>query len=620
MALTVNEAILDRAIKHGIFLERYKGQVARDIIAYMNDSMFPALQEQILRRLSTFTARGFDPGPGATNRLQLMQYAVNDIVRGGMQTAKGLVVDDLVKMAKVEGQFSTQLFDSLTPLQVQWSLPSAGLLRQVVTQRPFGGALLKDWFQKMALDTRNNVMRTVRYGIASGQTTDEIVRELLGTRAAGYKDGILDATRRSANALVRTAASSVATQAREEVFKENEDILDGEMWVATLDDRTCVECGALDGVKFEIDDGERPPIHPNCRCTMVPVVKSWKQLGIDLEEAPPGTRSSMDGEVPSTVNFEDWLNGQDEATQAEVLGATRADLFRSGDLTIKDFVDTDTGKLMTLDQLKAAEPDVFSQGKSVLEDIPPSKWSEDELRKQVVDYQNEVVSGFGGFGKVMGIVDELPSGGLYFLDPVSSSFRAQVEAAYQAVPLNITKMIQGEGYRVLAMNSTTLATNDVFKGLGADIIGVHSPREQVIAIAEYNGLGYRNNAPYNTVMHEVGHFVDGHTMVDNGVFVHLSSSQDFMAGAMQDLADTTIRPEGPMGNHALDYFTAPLLRTDELKSGKELWSELFANWMGGHDDISDDLLANYPEAWKAFKAQMSFYKIANQMAPGTYGI
>ncbi|WP_440952042.1 phage head morphogenesis protein [Methanococcoides sp. FTZ1] len=42
-------------------------------------------------------------------------------------------------------------------------------------------------------------------------------------------------------------------------------------WLAALDERTCDQCGPLDGKKFKFGGSQQiPPIHPNCRCTILP--------------------------------------------------------------------------------------------------------------------------------------------------------------------------------------------------------------------------------------------------------------------------------------------------------------------------------------------------------------
>lgn len=91
----------------------------------------------------------------------------------------------------------------------------------------------------------------------------------------------------------------------------------------------------------------------NCRSRTLPYLKSWKELGIDLKEAPPGTRASMDGQVAASTTFPKWLRRQPIAVQEEVLGVTRAKLFREG-MPIDRFIGRDL-KPLTLAQIRARE-------------------------------------------------------------------------------------------------------------------------------------------------------------------------------------------------------------------------------------------------------------------------
>ena len=121
-----------------------------------------------------------------------------------------------------------------------------------------------------------------------------------------------------------------------------------------MDSRTTDVCISLDSKVFPVDEGERPPMHFQCRSTTVPILKSWKELGINLKEAPPGTRASMDGQVPDTLTYSKWIKGQSVSVQNEVLGKGKAQIFRRGKLPITRFVDA-RNKPLTLKQLTSLE-------------------------------------------------------------------------------------------------------------------------------------------------------------------------------------------------------------------------------------------------------------------------
>lgn len=49
------------------------------------------------------------------------------------------------------------------------------------------------------------------------------------------------------------------------------------VWRTAADERTCPECGALDGQTWPEDrPGPEPPLHVNCRCRVVPHHTEWR--------------------------------------------------------------------------------------------------------------------------------------------------------------------------------------------------------------------------------------------------------------------------------------------------------------------------------------------------------
>ena len=148
--------------------------------------------------------------------------------------------------------------------------------------------------------------------------------------------------------------------AREQTYAENEDLIKGVQWVSTLDDKTSPVCRGRDGIVYESDRGPRPPAHPNCRSTTTPVLKSWKELGINLKEAPAGTRASLNGQVPATETYNSWLKKQPVEFQDDVLGPARGKLYRKGGVSMDKFTDA-SGDQYTLKQLRRREAAAFKK-------------------------------------------------------------------------------------------------------------------------------------------------------------------------------------------------------------------------------------------------------------------
>ena len=91
----------------------------------------------------------------------------------------------------------------------------------------------------------------------------------------------------------------------------------------------------------------------------MPVVKSWKELGIDLPESAKSTRAAYDGQVPENLTYGEWLKGKSAEFQDGVLGKTKGKLFRAG-MPIDRFVNR-TGDVLTLDELRKKDAAMFAK-------------------------------------------------------------------------------------------------------------------------------------------------------------------------------------------------------------------------------------------------------------------
>lgn len=207
------------------------------------------------------------------------------------------------------------------------------LAKALIDRDPIRGELMADAFSGMSDRLVTKLRREIQLGMDESRTLDEIV---------GPVRELLDVTTGEAEAIVRTAVNDIANVAHMETWKANRDVTKKYRFVATLDERTCLQCAELDGKEFDYDDDSapQPPMHWNDRCVTVPVI-DWEGLGVE----PPdeGERASADGAVPASRVYEDWLRDQPKDKQAEILGASRADLFRAGKVDLKDLVRTDGG-------------------------------------------------------------------------------------------------------------------------------------------------------------------------------------------------------------------------------------------------------------------------------------
>lgn len=342
---TVNEQLLDRAIRHAHAIERYKAGEVRRIVRVLDEKVLPDLHAKLQARLERARLRGFDSSSRQTQRYRDLIAAIDEEVRVGVATLVSEAKPALYLLARHEAEWLVETIRTVVPVEIDLLAPSPQLLRSVVTSRPFQGRLLRQWWGSVSSATRARLREQLEIGISAGESVPSITSRFRK---------VTDVARRNVEAVVRTAVNHVTTHATSAVAEANRDIVKGEQVVATLDHRTTVICASLDGKVFPVGEGERSPFHVNCRTRMITVLKSWKELGIDLKEAPPGTRASMDGQVPGKWTYQDWLRRQPRAVQDEVLGPGRARIFRAGRVKLDRFVDNRLRPL-SLEELRALD-------------------------------------------------------------------------------------------------------------------------------------------------------------------------------------------------------------------------------------------------------------------------
>ena len=351
--MNVNDAIRDLEIRHQVHLQRLSSGLLSQLIRIL-DNADAEIVAKLLARGATLE------GSFTSVRLEKLLEAIREINHEAHVLVGRELRKELLAVAGYESRYQQQLIQSVLPIRWDFVSPSAELLKAAVTARPFQGRLLKEWVSELDEAKFRRLRDAVRFGVVQGETVDQIVRRVRGTRAMRYADGVMQIGRRGAEAMVRTAVAHTTTVGRNELYQANSDLIAGEQWVSTLDTRTCPQCMGLDGQRFEIGKGKQTPAHIGCRCIRVPVTKSWRDLGFDIDDQPPATRASMSGQVSATETYGSWLKKQPASVQDEALGPTRGALFRKGGLPVDRFTNR-VGDELTLDQLRRLDEEAFQK-------------------------------------------------------------------------------------------------------------------------------------------------------------------------------------------------------------------------------------------------------------------
>jgi SPP1 gp7 family putative phage head morphogenesis protein len=179
------------------------------------------------------------------------------------------------------------------------------------------GNTVKKSFLGIAQAEAKRLNQVVRSGLLSGETTTDIVKDLVGNLRKDQKGSLSQllaqggAATKSANSqvmtIVRTTVNQVTNTASQTVYKANPDVTEEYRYVATLDSRTSPVCRDLDGQIFKYNQGPVPPQHFGCRSTTVAVV-NYKKYG--FTPPPAGKRASVGGPVPANTTYGKWLYGE----------------------------------------------------------------------------------------------------------------------------------------------------------------------------------------------------------------------------------------------------------------------------------------------------------------------
>jgi SPP1 gp7 family putative phage head morphogenesis protein len=353
---SVNTKLQDLAILRAAYLEKLKNGDVRKTMQFINDELLPEVVGKLSERLARADAAGVDRGPLTTERLSEVGSVLEGVLGNGIgKKTKDLIEKSLIKTGESEARWQVKTLTEMTkPLGLSYSMPSTAIIRQVVKERaPFGNTI-SEHLEGISTRAAGEIKKELRLGISQGESTDQIISRVRGTIDANYEDGVFEKVRKNVAAVVRTSTNYVVNQAREETIKANEDIIGSVKLVATLDDRTSLICAARDGEVYPINEGPRPPFHPNCRTMVVPITKSAEELGLEgiLQDGDEDilARESMDGEVPADYTYEEWLAEQDEETQKKVLGLERWQMWTDGQISLRDLIN-DKSQVLTIDDL-----------------------------------------------------------------------------------------------------------------------------------------------------------------------------------------------------------------------------------------------------------------------------
>lgn len=363
---SVNDLLAGEALRHAVALQKYGNSLVHRMIAVLNraDSRIFAELAERLERMS--------PATFSIERLESMLTSVRSLNTQAYAEVDRQLTIELRDFVAYEASYQAQMLIAHVPLQVSVAAVSAEQVYAAAVARPFQGTLLREVWRELGDKKMRTVRQVIAQGFVESKTTDQIIRELRGTRAKGYADALIEVTRRDAEAVTRTALGHMAGFVQDRTAEANNDIIKAIKWSATIDLRTTKDiCAPRDGKLYDpathkpmghsIPWGAGPGrMHYRCRSGQVLVLKSYAELGIAVPEVVVvgKTRATLDGQMPAEVSFMEWIDKQTKTRQADYFGEQRMRLLNEGKMKASDLY-SNKGRMWALDELRERDKKAF---------------------------------------------------------------------------------------------------------------------------------------------------------------------------------------------------------------------------------------------------------------------
>ena len=399
---TANEKLRDALIKRQSYLQLLAKRYRLDVLDEL-DSTIPAVKAMIAEQLPNI--KGSLNTAKSAGRFAAIGKQYEKIRQPAYSAAETAYMETMAKLANDEAEFIAGSLKQSVPFDISTAAVTGTAISNITAFGAFQGKTIAQWFNGVSSSDFSRFEGVVRAGVNRGLTIDNMITYAIGTysKRTGKYSGDIQVSRNAAETAVRTITNGVTNDAREEFYKANADIISYEIYQAVLDGRTSLICAGLDGEKFKVGEGPIPPAHDNCRSIRIPVIDGIGLLGErpsvggvnfrkDARETYINNRakkgddyktatgkwnnlsnSSKNGyinkarrayagnvigtEAPGT-SYGTWLKKQSVDLQNDVLGATNAQKFRAGEMTLDKFTDK-FGKPLTLDELRSKYPEIY---------------------------------------------------------------------------------------------------------------------------------------------------------------------------------------------------------------------------------------------------------------------
>ena len=367
MNTSAQKALIDALSQHQSYLYRASTQSVNDLI-----KVFDKLSNEQLLKLGDLLENlteserkalqglNFSSKAKASRNIEEIKATLNEWFSSLNTELPEIFEQSAIALAVYEASYTVALMGETLKVDGE-------KLYQKAKKMPFSGGQLVDYlFADISANLRKKVEYVIRDGFSQGQTNQQIINRIKGRKSLDYKDGLLQSERYVIERQVRTARSHLSNTSYLQTYEALG--FTHIKFVSVLDGRSSFTCANLDQAMWKIDDPKirRPPLHPNCRSTLIGVDADGNLGGVrpfvaderKIKNIPKDERDGIIGQVEANTKFSDWFKDQDDDFQRNWLGSTRFELYKKSDFPIDKFVDP-IGRKYTLDELRSMDEKTF---------------------------------------------------------------------------------------------------------------------------------------------------------------------------------------------------------------------------------------------------------------------
>lgn len=376
----INNIIVDDYTKHSVNLMRVEEGFARSARKYLK-----RLEKELVTQLKLIDPTDIESETYKIRRLNKLLEQTRETIKSSYKGFKGEVVTELTKLSSLESDFTVGSLDSALKVETLTTGLTRQAMRDIVRTSLVQGTTVSDWMGRLAKNTQTRLQDSLKMGMLAGESMGDLVRRIRGRAIPGspgkYFGGVMATTTREAESFARTAAQTISNITRDNVLKDNRDLLKGRQLLVTLDNRTSTICIGRSGMAWDFEGKPlsgtnttisypgAPPYHWQCRSTLIPLLKSLAELGAKVKnKLPESTQASMGGQVSGKLTYEDWLKKQPVEIQRDVLGASRYKLWKEKKIkSFRELLDQ-SGQPLSVAELKFKYLDEVQLGRLEIPD------------------------------------------------------------------------------------------------------------------------------------------------------------------------------------------------------------------------------------------------------------